>query len=159
MKTSIFLFVACIGMSAGLTAQNNTVSAGGNAAGAGGTSAYSVGQLAYSTSSGVNGTITEGLQQPYEISVTTATEDPTVDLDAIVFPNPARDYIELKIDNLGTEQLNYALLDISGRVVDAQIVTDHLTEIPVSTLAQGNYFLTLRNKDRTLKTFQISKAE
>ena len=57
------LFIATIG----LFAQSQTTASGGEASGSGGTVSYTVGQTAYQTNVGTGGTVTEGLQQAYEI--------------------------------------------------------------------------------------------
>ena len=48
-------------------AQEAVSAAGGNASGSGGTASYTIGQVAYTTNSSASGTITQGVQQPYEI--------------------------------------------------------------------------------------------
>ena len=50
-------------------AQESTVASGGNGTGEGGSVSYSLGQVSYSSNSGSNGSITEGVQQPYDVSV------------------------------------------------------------------------------------------
>jgi hypothetical protein len=59
----------------GLQAQEVIPAVGGNASGSGGSVSYSVGQVAYQTHTGTNGSVVEGVQQPYEISVLTAIEE------------------------------------------------------------------------------------
>ncbi|NLF43456.1 MAG: T9SS C-terminal target domain-containing protein, partial [Bacteroidales bacterium] len=51
----------------GLSAQNSINTSGGNASSTDGNMSYSVGQVFYNTSQGTNGSIIEGVQQPYEI--------------------------------------------------------------------------------------------
>ncbi len=53
----------------GLHAQESTTASGGEASGDGGTVSYSVGQVVYGTHSGTTGSVSEGIQQAYEISV------------------------------------------------------------------------------------------
>ena len=56
----------------GLQAQESVNATGGNAQGSGGSVSYSVGQLFYLIITGETGSVSEGVQQPYEISVVTA---------------------------------------------------------------------------------------
>ncbi|MGB0369060.1 MAG: T9SS type A sorting domain-containing protein, partial [Flavobacteriales bacterium] len=57
-------------------------------------------------------------------------------------PNPAKNHIQ--INGLGEEILGYTIADFSGRVVfEAGNLTLSQTEIDVSTLSEGYYFLTL----------------
>ncbi|MCB0409870.1 MAG: hypothetical protein KDD29_06595, partial [Flavobacteriales bacterium] len=68
MKKIIFITLQILICSI-VFAQENTVSSGGDALGVGGSASYSVGQVVYTTHTGVNGSIAQGVQQPYEISV------------------------------------------------------------------------------------------
>jgi zinc transporter ZupT len=54
-----------------LQAQETIPATGGNVVGSGGSVSHTVGQLLYNTVSGTNGTVAQGVQQPYEISVVT----------------------------------------------------------------------------------------
>ena len=60
---------------ASLQAQETIPATGGNASGSGGSVSYTIGQITYRTISGTNGAVTQGIQQPYEISVVTAVEN------------------------------------------------------------------------------------
>lgn len=53
----------------GVYAQETIAVTGGNASGSGGTTSYSVGQMFYHTNTGTDGSVIEGIQIPYEISV------------------------------------------------------------------------------------------
>jgi hypothetical protein len=54
------------------------------------TASYSLGQVVYTKNTGTNGSSSQGVQQPYEISVITAIDE-TKDilLEFLVYPNPA----------------------------------------------------------------------
>ena len=84
----------------GLQAQTSGNATGGNASGSGGSVSYSVGQVVYTTNIGTNGSVAQGVQQPYEISVVTAIEQTkTINLLVTAYPNPATDYLTLNISN------------------------------------------------------------
>ena len=57
-----------------LQAQETIPAIGGNASGSGGSVSYSVGQAVYTTNTGTNGSVPQGVQQPFEISVETGNE-------------------------------------------------------------------------------------
>ena len=59
----------------GLQAQTSVNAIGGDATGSGGSVSYSVGQVVYTTNKGTNGSVVEGVQQPYEILVVTAIKE------------------------------------------------------------------------------------
>ena len=69
-KTIVSISFLLLGIIGGLHAQESPTAAGGEATGTGGTSSYSVGQVVYTTATGTNGSLAQGVQQPYEISVT-----------------------------------------------------------------------------------------
>ena len=70
LKLSTVLLL-CFGMF-GLQAQQVVTTSGGNASGSGGSVSYTVGQIVYTTNTDSNGSVAQGVQQPYEISVVTA---------------------------------------------------------------------------------------
>ena len=51
-----------------ISAQSGTITSGGDAAGSGGSVSFSIGQLDYTSISSAEGTVSQGLQHPYEIS-------------------------------------------------------------------------------------------
>ena len=74
--------------------------AGGNASGTGGSVSYSVGQLFFTTAFGTYGSVSEGVQQPFEISVLSGVEDITgIDLYYSVYPNPTIGKLTLNLKN------------------------------------------------------------
>ena len=79
----------CIGLTC-VCAQEGILPAGGNASGNIGSASYSIGQVFYITSSGTNGSVAQGVQQPYEISVITGMDEfKDMKLECYAFPNPA----------------------------------------------------------------------
>ena len=63
--TSIAFLLLGLG---GLQAQESPTATVGEATGTGGTASYSVGQVVYTTTTGTNGSVAQGVQQPFEIS-------------------------------------------------------------------------------------------
>jgi len=94
----------------GLQAQTNVNATGGNASGNGGSVSYSVGQVVYTTHKGSNGSVAQGVQQPYEISVAGIDEANGISLRVTVYPNPTTDYLTLEIDasaSLSIQSVSY----------------------------------------------------
>lgn len=155
MKHQIMLFgvfVSSLGM-----AQQNTVATGGTAMGIGGSVSYSVGQIDYKTSSNADGTISQGVQQPYEI-YTLEVDDIFSSLEINLFPNPTSDYIHLTIGDLSlTKNLSYQLTDASGRLIQTAKITESNTQINAQNLAPASYFLNVFEADKPAKTFTLIK--
>jgi hypothetical protein len=86
---------------ADIKAQETIPATGGKGTGIGGTTSYSVGQIVYTTNISVsNGSVTQGVQHPYEISVVTATEQAKgINLSCSAYLNPTTDLLTLKVEN------------------------------------------------------------
>jgi hypothetical protein len=153
--STVLLFV--IGLT-GIQAQNTIPATGGNATGAGGTSSYTVGQVVYTTNSGTNGTVAQGVQQPFEISVVTGVEEAQgISLEIMVYPNPTMDFITLKIENHEVLNLRYQLNDIKGSLLLDNIIEGSETSIEMSSLVPATYFLKVTDNKKVVKTFKIIK--
>ena len=80
----------------GLQAQESVNATGGDALGSGGSASYSVGQVVYTTNTGTNGSVAQGVQQAFEISVVTSIEE-AQGITLLAYPNPTTDYLTLFI--------------------------------------------------------------
>ena len=136
-------------------AQKSVVATGGNATGTGGTASFSVGQISYKSPTG--NTVSDGVQQPFEIFTLGTDDFPTIILQAIVYPNPTSSNINLIIENYSIDNLHYNLYDIQGRSIANQKITQQGTNITMENLQSANYFLQVFDNNKTLKTFKIIK--
>ena len=154
------LFVIAIGLT-GLKAQETIPTTGGNASGSGGSISYSVGQVVYTTNTGTNGTVAQGVQQPFEISVITAIEEARgINLNCTAFPNPTTDYLILKVDaslSLSSRSSSYQLYDISGKLLENKNITGIETSISMNDLVPATYFLKVTIHNKVIKIFKIIK--
>lgn len=140
-----------------INAQEAKVASGGNATGTGGTVSYSIGQIADKTQTGANGTITQGVQQPFEIVTLSGSEFTNIRLEAIVYPNPTITNITLKIPDSNLENLNYQLFDIQGRLVSDGKISNKETTFNMEQYAAATYILRINSNTKELKTFKIIK--
>ncbi len=153
-KTLLFLLS---GSTFTLYAQNNTVASGGQAAGIGGSASYTIGQIVNSSLTGSNGSLIQGLQQPYEISIVTSTTDLAFDINAQVYPNPTTDQLVLNIVNQELKNLRYILVDIQGKTIASDRINKSASRINMSSLSNGTYFLRVFSNKQQVKSFQIIK--
>ena len=151
----VFCLVSC-GLG-GVVAQENTDVLGGMAYGTGGSVSYSIGQVDYESATGTGGTITEGLQQPYEIMVVSGIEDNDINLTFAIYPNPTADFVVLSVQNANTLYMTYALFDIEGRLIEKQEVSGSQTTIAMKDLANGIYFIKVLRKSTEVKIFKVIK--
>ena len=129
---------------------------GGDASGSGGTVAYSVGQIVYTTNTGTTGSVAQGVEQAYEIS-SVGIKETALNISLSIFPNPTSDFLTIKVEDYNNEALSYSLLDEQGKLVlNEQIITQD-TQVAMSTLARGAYFINVLQANKKIQTFKIIK--
>jgi hypothetical protein len=160
LKTKCIFFTILflgIGVSS-LWAQNTVPATGGNASGTGGNVSYSIGQMFTASNNGSNGSISEGVQQAFEISVINAIEKFNyISLNCTVYPNPTSNYLQLKIENDEIEDLSYKLFNLTGALIESKLVTNAETLISMINLSVSTYILKVYNNTKEVKTFKIIK--
>ena len=141
-----------------LQGQETIATSAGNFIGSGGSVSYTIGQVAFSTLFGTNGSLVQGVQQPYELSVITSVENTEeITLNCIVYPNPARNIIKLAIESIDYDSMFYRLYDIKGLLIQEMKVESEETEISLHNLVPSIYFLKVIKNKKELKTFKIIK--
>ena len=148
---ALLFFAAC-----SIQAQQTIPTSGGEATGSGGSSSYSVGQLVYTTNTG-SGTVSQGVQQSFELFTLSNPELTTVNVTALTYPNPTSDYVVLAISDASITDLSYAIYDIQGKAVAKGLVVQSNTQIGMQDLAIGTYVLKVNQNNAELKTFKIIK--
>lgn len=159
LKLSAFLLLGL--RICGLHAQEALPAAGGNASGSGGSVSFSIGQVFYNTDKDGNSSVTQGVQQPYEITVTTGLEDiKWINLDCSVYPNPTTNYLTLKVDastKVSIQSLSYQLHDMNGKLIRFEKVENLETQIDMTNLVSESYLLEVINRKKIVKSFKIIK--
>jgi hypothetical protein len=140
-----------------VNAQQATTASGGNASGSGGTIAYSLGQVVYITNTGAAGSVAQGVQQAYEISITTGLVNTEISLNIQVFPNPTSDFIQLKVESEKLQDLSYQLIDLNGKLIEDKKITCTAENIHTENLPSATYFLKVINNNNEVKIFKIIK--
>lgn len=142
-----------------LQAQKSVNATGGNASGSGGSVSYSVGQVVFTTYTATYGSIIQGVQQPFEISVITSLEEAKdINLAVDAYPNPVSENLTLKIDYIKFSSLNYQLFDANGKLLKKEQITGAETKIAMSNLIQSIYFVKVYNGNKEIKSFKIIKS-
>lgn len=158
-KFNVALIALCLfGYGTTIQAQNTISASGGNASGSG-TASYSVGQIVYTTNTSItSGSVAQGVQQPFEISVITGIElAEDIMLVLSVYPNPANDFLTLKVENYDKKSLSYKLFDASGRLLKSIKVSGNETIISMANLFPSFYILKVIDNQKEIKTFKIIK--
>ena len=158
-----FLFITiffCATLAA--AAQSGLVTTGGDIQGSNGSVSYTVGQVAVQSIEASAASLTEGVQQPYEIQTVGVDNYPAITLNAAVHPNPTADRLVLSVENFvetyGRTSLRVALYNTNGQHVQTVDVAGAQTTINMSALSAGTYFLRVTDGQQTLKTFKVVKT-
>jgi hypothetical protein len=146
----------------GIQAQEAIPATGGVASGGGGSVSYSIGQVVYTTNTGTNGSVAQGVQQPFEISVVTGIEQAKgINLNCSAYPNPTTDYLTLKVDNFELSTVSFQLFDINGKLLENKKVTGNESTISMENLVPATYLLKVVQMKHAsyqeVKTFKIIK--
>ena len=159
MKTNKLLFtvIAIIVFNASAQAQQSANAAGGDATGSGGSVAYSVGQVVYTANNSPSGTVSQGVQQAYEI-YSVGIKETELNISLSIFPNPIVENLILQISDYNNEKLSFQLYDIQGKLVNKGQIIAEQTQINTSSLPPATYFIHVVNQDnKKIQLFKIIK--
>jgi hypothetical protein len=97
------------------------------------------------------------VQQAFEFQTLSNPALTSVNLTAVTYPNPTKDFIILKITDKGINNLRYTLFDVNGKSIESDVIATSSTQIQMKHLAIGAYVLKVSQKNQSLKTFKIIK--
>lgn len=141
-----------------LSAQESIVSGGCNATCQNGSVSYTIGQVFFNTETNENGSVQPGVQQTYEIKVFTEYDDPKdIQLECEAYPNPASDFLLLKIKDSKPEELEFKLYNNAGMLLDADVVDKNEMRINMRPYFPATYYLKLLKQNKEIKVFKIIK--
>jgi hypothetical protein len=146
----------CLLFTTPLLYSQETVTTAGGAATGSGTVSYSIGQVVYSNTTGSNGSVSQGVQQAYEI-VDAIGEAVEINLELTAYPNPTNSALTLNIGNYNNQNLSYRLCDMQGKLLDSKKVIHSSTEIGMQGLPASTYLLNIVDSESLIKTFRIIK--
>ena len=136
-------------------AQTSLNAGGGDFESANVTLSYSIGQVFHETT-----VLNEGVQLPYNIVEVVGIDDiDGIFLKISAYPNPTSDFLELRIETEDFDYNNvvYQISDSNGRLIKSGNILDFQTVVSMQNLSSGVYFLEVRTKNNTVKTFKIVK--
>ncbi|HKK43446.1 MAG TPA: T9SS type A sorting domain-containing protein [Bacteroidales bacterium] len=119
-----------------------------------------IGQTAVEIAENAGFVLTQGFQQPLIIT----REDTSLKGNGVdVYPNPATDFINVKLFGDVARNFRIELINITGTIIKSvkiNFVTDYyyIEQIPVSDIKIGFYFVRVISEDKLiLRTFKIEK--
>ena len=159
-KRTLSALLLLLGLT-GLQAQEVIMTSGSNGTGNGGSVSYSVGQVVYTTNVGSGGSVAEGVQQPFEISVLTGFEEAAgITLQYSAFPNPTTGMLNLTIKAPALpdiQKLCYELFDMNGNLLERKMLISSQTCFDMGKLASATYFLKVTEGLKGITSFKIIK--
>ena len=154
------LIVLLLGLGLTAQAQQAIAATGGVASGSGGNVAYSVGQIVYATNTGNTSSESQGVQQPYEISIVLGIDNHSINLELTAYPNPTVNFLTVNVGAstaLSDKLLNFQLYDISGKLIESRKIMSRTETIAMENLPASTYLLKVSNNNKEVKTFKIMK--
>jgi hypothetical protein len=158
IKVSFCTLIILVFRLSEIHAQVSITTSGGNISGNQGSVSYSVGQVIHTAYTGTTGSIIQGVQQPFEISILTdINEIKGINLSYTVYPNPVNEYLTLKIEDLSIDNLIYQLLTIEGKIIESDLIENKETEIFVNNLNSATFLLKVIQNNSVVRVFKIIK--
>jgi hypothetical protein len=121
------------------------------------------GSMVYTIGEGITGTfnggqiiLTQGMHQPI-ITITSINKQSGLNFSITAFPNPANDFIKLKVEKENIRGMQLELFDEHGKVLISRAVKSNITEIPMNGLSPSTYVIRVLQDNMEIKTFLIIK--
>jgi hypothetical protein len=154
-----FLFFLLLTSSGQLTfAQQSVNAAGAESVNANGQLSFSIGEIFYISKSSSENTLSEGVQQAYNISEVAGIRSIDLNLNINIYPNPSSDKLTIQLDSF-IDKLTIQLTDIEGKLIANQSIMSDDTSIEIQNLSTGLYLLSVYVDMRLYKTFKIIKTD
>ncbi len=158
MRLLLFASIFCLHITISFAQQSVPVS-GGNINGSGGNGVFTVGQMNYGSITDKNNvSVVKGIQQPIEINQPTNV-DPSFNMaiKCSVSPNPTSDFVYLKIDDTKFKEYYFELIDLNGKPLISNPITENSTEIDLREFISANYLIKIMHQNKIITTFKIFK--
>ena len=157
MKIKLLLLTILNSMVFIVSSQNNNVSTGGGGTGSGGSIEYSVGQVDYITTSTNTGTISQGVQQSFEIYITADLKNNESSKFCEIYPNPLQDFLVVKLPNSISEENTFLMYNESGKLIKNQTLLNGENLVEVRDVVKGIYFIEISDKNKNTINYKIVK--
>ncbi len=152
----LLALVACGVVSQTPSIQHLISPAGNHLETSGYTLSWSVGEVVTSTLENESNWLTQGFHQG-SIEVETSWENVDLDIEINAYPNPAQDYVVIKLSDSQSEGIYYRLVDFQGRILAENKIDQSQTRISLEKYDPGVYLVKLHGSNQHLKTFKIIK--
>ncbi|OYU85389.1 MAG: hypothetical protein CFE24_02485 [Flavobacterium sp. BFFFF2] len=138
--------------------QHAVTTSGGDGSNTDGKVSYSIGQVFYQTEVNNTHTVSQGVQQPFEISVLQVDSNVKSSFQVAIYPNPTTQYVTLELKENQLDAFQFQLFDGSGKAISKESpIMQQQTPISFDSLPSGVYFVTIKNNNHPIQTFKIIK--
>lgn len=118
---------------------------------------WSIGEVQTETYSANGHLLTQGFHQSKYAVATAVNNINGLQFEITAFPNPTTDYVNLKVESIKVENLQYSITDLSGIELLNRQFLGNIEQINFSNFAIGSYFISILQKNRLIKSFKIIK--
>jgi hypothetical protein len=160
---SLFLFVMALIGTVTVKAQQVLSTAGNHSENGTVQLSWTIGEPVISTFSNGSNILTQGMHQT-KLTVTAIEEIELSGLGISAFPNPASDFVNLKVTCLSPvlpdemwKEFSFQLYDMKGKVIMQKQIGSAETIINMEDYAPSTYFLKVTIDKKIVKTFKIIK--
>lgn len=137
--------------------QSATVSLGQSIGSSEGSVSYSIGQIAFTSYSEGGISINEGVQQPFEILLSSLISNHSENIFARVYPNPALHQIRVEIIASHLTNAHFTITDLQGRSLTDSKAVPLSKWINLRNLEPGMYVLTIYTPEERPFNIQFIK--
>jgi hypothetical protein len=74
-----------------------------------------------------------------------------------VYPNPTTDYLNIDAHGMKSENLSFRIVDVSGKLLESQVLTEKKSSIDIRFLQAGMYVIAVFHNNNTVRTFKVIK--
>jgi len=130
----------------------------GNVTGNGNTATYTSGKLVFKVITGTTRSVTQGVQQPYEITVATVIDKPEdMNKECTVYPDPADGTLSLVIRPFEDDNIRFRLYDNNGALLQDKKIEDKEIAISMDHLPSEIYLMIVLKDNAGVRVFKIFK--
>ena len=133
--TSVTLFIGTL-----VLGQISVNTLGGDVYNNTGSVSFSIGQVAIENTINTTGSISQGVQQAFEIT-TLNLEENKLNLSLSAYPNPTQTQLILHIGNYNQEKLKYNIVSSEGKLLSQGNIQSIETIIDLQQLPKTMYFI------------------
>lgn len=138
-------------------AQQSVQTAGASFITSNGSVSVSIGQLAFTSLTNDSFSISQGVQQVWEIFPNSVEGMVKSEVQISAYPNPVADGLQLTMNSGNSELCSWQLFDLQGKVLLSGNFSELKALVPLSALAQSTYILHIYEQNQIIQSQKIIK--